>query len=455
MSLADDRLTAPGDNRGLPPLDKSLAMQARARAIIPGMVQLLSKRPDMYSLGVWPGYFQKAAGAEVWDLDGNRYLDMSIAGIGANILGYCDPDVDAAVIETVRSGNSASLNGPEEVELAELLCEIHPWADRVRFARTGGESMAIAVRIARAASGRDVVAFCGYHGWHDWYLAANVGTENALGEHLISGLDPAGVPRGLAGTALPFRYNHLEDLEAIVAEHGGRLGAIVMEPTRGETPQPDFLAGVRRIADAEGVPLVVDEISAGFRMGASGAHMMLGLEPDIAVFSKALGNGYSIAAVIGRQSVMEAAQRSFISSTYWTERLGPAAALATVRKHRACNVGAHVCDMGARVQQGWTELGAKHGLDLHAGGMYPMSHFEIRHETPLAVRAYFTQLMLAQGILAGTRFYAMYAHTDAHLERYMDAVDQAFAAIREAIDAGDLMDRLVGKPAVTGFKRIA
>jgi len=203
-------------------ISKSLKLQERAKKLIPGMTQLLSKRPDMFSAGIWPGYFSKAESVYVWDLDGNKYIDMSISGVGANVLGYADPDVDAAVKNAIANGTSCSLNCPEEVELAELLCELHPWAQMVRYARSGGEAMAIAVRIARAFTGRDIIAFCGYHGWHDWYLAANLGTENALGEHLLSGLSPAGVPRGLKGTALPFRYNKLEELQEIVSNF--RLG---------------------------------------------------------------------------------------------------------------------------------------------------------------------------------------------------------------------------------------
>jgi glutamate-1-semialdehyde 2,1-aminomutase len=231
---------------------RSLMMQERAKQRIPGMTQLLSKRPDMFAPGVWPGYFSKAKGAEVWDLDGNRYIDMSIAGIGANILGYADPDVNAAVHTAIDVGSSSSLNCPEEVELGDLLCEIHPWAEKARYARTGGESMAIAVRIARAYTGKDKVAFCGYHGWHDWYLSANLDTENALGEHLLPGLDPCGVPKGLAGTVFPFTYNHLEEVQAIVTKHKNDLAAVVMEPIRTVEPQPGFLEGVRALADEIG-----------------------------------------------------------------------------------------------------------------------------------------------------------------------------------------------------------
>jgi glutamate-1-semialdehyde 2,1-aminomutase len=230
-------------------IKKSLLMQERAKNRIPGMTQLLSKRPDMFAPGVWPAYYSKAEGVEVWDLDNNRYIDMSIAGIGANILGYADSDVNSVVHKAVDSASSSSLNCPEEVELADLLCEIHPWADKVRFTRTGGEAMSVAIRIARAHTGKEKIAFCGYHGWHDWYLAANLGTENALGEHCLPGLDPRGVPKGLTGTAFPFRYNHIEELEAIAGKHKSDLAAIVMEPIRSEQPGPGFFDRVRKIAD--------------------------------------------------------------------------------------------------------------------------------------------------------------------------------------------------------------
>ena len=432
----------------------SLDLQKKAKNIIPGLSQLLSKRPDQFAPDVWPGYFSKASGVEVWDLDGNHYVDMSIGGIGANVLGYADPDVDAAVHKAIDAGSSCSLNCPEDVELAELLCSIHPWAQMVRFARTGGEAMAVAVRIARAHTGRDKIAFCGYHGWHDWYLAANLGTENALGEHLLSGLDPRGVPRGLKGTSLPFRYNHLEELEAIVSEHGDDLAAIVMEPIRSAWPEDGFFDGVMQLAKRSGALLVIDEISAAFRMNSGGAHLKLDINPDIAVFSKALGNGYPIAAVIGREDVMQAAQRSFISSTCWTERIGPTAAIATIKKHQRLNVGDHLMRIGQRVQEGWKQAAARNGLSIHVGGLPPLSHYSFDNEHANALKAKFVQLMLDEGFLATTAFYAMAAHTDEHVDRYLDAVDRSFAELSGLLNSGELMRSLTGPPAVAGFKRL-
>jgi len=434
---------------------KSLKLQERAKRRIPGMTQLLSKRPDMFSAGVWPGYFSRAEGVHVWDLDGNKYIDMSISGVGATVLGYADPDVDRAVKSAIAQGTSCSLNCPEEVELAELLCELHPWAQMVRYARSGGEAMAIAVRIARACTGRDVVAFCGYHGWHDWYLAANLGTENALGEHLISGLSPAGVPKGLTGTALPFRYNRLDELQDIVMKHGRDLAAIVMEPLRNFEPEPGFIEGVRTLADETGAIFVIDEISAGFRHNTGGAHLVFHTEtPDMAVFSKALGNGYPIAAIIGRADVMEAAQKTFISSTYWTERIGPVAAIATIQKHRDVDAGRHLVALGDRVQSGWRDLADRHGLSIQVGGMKPMSHFTFEHKQSQEMKAYFIQLMLEQKFLASTIYYAMYAHTMDHVRVYLEAVDNTFAEISYSIRNNDLRDKMQGKTSGEGFKRL-
>lgn len=430
----------------------SLRTQERAKKFIPGITQLLSKNPSRFSEGIWPAYFSKAKGAYVWDLDGEKYLDMSISGIGACVLGYADDDVDTAVCDAIHKGVASSLNCAEEVDLAEELCTLHPWADQVRFTRSGGEAMAVAVRLARAKTGKSVVLFCGYHGWHDWYLSANIANDSALDNHLIVGLSPQGAPRELCGTAFPFIYNDTAELERLAEEHKDNLAAIVTEPIRNFEPTEAFLASLRSTADKYDVPLIVDEISAGLRYNTGGAHLTFsGFQPDIAVFSKALGNGYAIAAVIGKESVMRAAEYSFISSTNWTERIGPVAALATLRKHRELNVGKHLVALGTAVQEGWVRLAQKHGLDIHVGGMKPMGHFSFEEEEPVK-NAYFIQLMLEQGFLAGESYYAMYAHTFEQVEQYLGATDVAFSVIA---NTKDIASKLVGKPTVSGFGRIA
>ncbi|MCI0577816.1 MAG: aminotransferase class III-fold pyridoxal phosphate-dependent enzyme [Chloroflexi bacterium] len=431
---------------------QELYRQARSR--IPGGTQLLSKRPEMLLPEQWPSYYSRAQGAEVWDLDGRRYVDMSYNGIGACILGAADPDVDAAVKAAIEAGSMATLNCPEEVELAELLCTLHPWAGMVRYARSGGEAMALAVRIARAHTRRDRVAFCGYHGWHDWYLAANLAEDDALDGHLLPGLEPAGVPRGLRGTALPFRYNHPEELQAIVAEYGRELAAIVMEPIRDHEPEAGFLEQIREMAGQTGAVLIFDEITAGFRLTTGGAHLLYGVKPDMAVFAKAISNGYPMAAIIGRGEVMEAAQSTFISSTYWTERIGPAAALATIGKHQRCDVPRHLARLGLLVQAGWRAAAERAGLPLEVGGMAPLSHFAFSGEQSQAARTLFTQLMLGHGFLASSAFYATYAHQDHHVEGYLEALAEVFAQVAKALAEGTVLARLNGPVAHSGFRRL-
>ena len=431
---------------------QKLYLHAKKR--IPGGTQLLSKRPEMFLPDFWPSYYSKAKGVEVWDLDGNKYVDMSHNGVGACILGVADPDVDSAVKAAIEAGNMSTLNCPEEVELADLLCELHPWADMVRYTRCGGEAMAIAIRIARAYTGRDKIAFCGYHGWHDWYLAANLGTENALGEHLLPGLSPNGVPKGLTGTAIPFRYNHIEELQAIVERNKNDLAAIVMEPTRDHDPEPGFLELIRELSLDVGAILIFDEVSSGFRMTTGGVHLLFGVNPDISVFAKAISNGYPMAAIIGTAKVMNAAQDSFISSTYWTERIGPAAALATIRKHRKKQVWKHLIQKGEKVQSEWQKAAKQAGLNIEISGMKPMSHFSFICDSPLEVQTLFTQLMLERGFLAKNAFYATYAHTDDLVQNYADAMAKSFDIIAEALKQNNIRKYLRGSVAHSGFHRL-
>ncbi len=435
-------------------MSKSQRLYCQAKKFIPGGTQLLSKRPELFSLGVWPAYYKKAQGVYVWDLDERKYVDMSIGGIGANVLGYADQDVNMAVKNAVDNGSSSSLNCYEEVELAKELCQLHPWAKKVRFARSGGESMAIAVRIARAFTGKDTVAICGYHGWHDWYLAANLRTENALGEHLLPGLSPTGVPKALRGTTFPFRYNHLEELENIIVEQKKDLAAIVMEPIRNVYPEKGFLEGVKVLAKKANAVLIFDEISSGFRMNTGGAHLLFGVHPDMAVFSKALGNGYPIAAIIGRADVMEAAQLSFISSTMWTERIGPTAALATIKKFKKFKVGKHLMCIGKKVQDGWNAAAQKARLKIHVSGIYPLSHFIFDSPLHPEMKAYFVQEMLKRGFLASNSFYSMYAHSEKHIEEYLKATEEIFQKMERLIQVNRLKSSLKGQPAASGFKRL-
>ena len=435
-------------------MDKNQTLYAQAKKIIPGGTQLLTKRPEMHLPGAWPTYFKRAKGCAVWDLNGKKYLDMSYMGIGACILGYGDPDVDRAVKKVIEEGSMTTLNPPEEVELAKLLCEIHPWATMARFARCGGEAMAIAVRIARAHAGKERILFCGYHGWHDWYLSANLGSRKSLDGHLLPGLEPRGVPRQLRGTAVPFTFNDTDGFLKLMREHKGKIAAVVMEPIRNYYPKKGFLETIRAAAQKAGAVLIFDEVSSGWRLNAGGAHLTFGIEPDIAVFAKAISNGYPMAAIIGRGSVMNAAQSSFISSTYWTERIGPAAALATIKKLKTRRVAAHLERVGKTVQQGWVAASRKHRLKIKVSGMYPLSHFTFEYPKPEVLKTLFTQEMLAKGFLATTALYASYAHQEKQLGSYLKAVDETFGWLAGIMKEGHPEKYLKNSVCQSGFKRL-
>ena len=436
-------------------MNRTQALYKEAKRLIPGGTQLLSKRPEQLAPDLWPAYYERAKGCEVWDVDGKKYIDMSYMGIGSCVLGYADKDVDEAVKLAVRKGSMSTLNSPEEVELAKLLIRLHPWAGMARFARTGGEAMAIAVRIARAASGKDIAIFSGYHGWHDWYLAANLSSNRALDGHHLPGLNPLGVPRKLRGTAYPFKYNDTEEFRSLINRHKDKIGVVVLESIRNVYPEREFIKTIRAITKRLGIVLVVDEVSAGFRMNPGGAHLLLGLEPDIAVFAKGMSNGFPMAAIIGTKKVMAMAQDTFISSTYWTDRVGPAAALATIRKFKEKKVHEHLIDVGKMVQDGWRNISLKHKVEIDISGIYPLSHFSFKHKEPLVLKTLYTQLMLRKGFLATNAFYASYAHKREHVDGYLQATGDAFKTMAIAIESGKPATYLKGPVCHSGFKRLA
>lgn len=416
---------------------------------------LLSKRAEMYLPSGWPAYFDRAQGCRVWDLDDREYLDVGLMGIGTNILGYGDPRVDEAVRQVVAKGNLTTLNAPEEVWLADRLIALHPWSGSdgmARFARSGGEAGAIAIRIARAASGRDKVAFCGYHGWHDWYLSANLSDDDSLDGHLLPGLEPNGVPRGLTGTALPFRFNDLAGLKALL-EFDPQIGTVYMEVQRSTPPAPGFLEGVRELATKHGCVLVFDECTSGFRRTLGGLHLHYGVAPDLATFGKTLGNGYAITAVIGREAVMQAAQSSFISSTFWTERIGPAAALAALDAMEADDAPARVHAIGESILRRIGETASASDLDVTLGEMPALATYSVDDRDPLLVKTYVIGRLLDEGFLGAMGVYACLAHTDDILDRYFAALGTVFSELAQLGD-DELRDRLPHGTAHGGFARL-
>jgi glutamate-1-semialdehyde 2,1-aminomutase len=424
----------------------------RAKHLIPGGNMLLSKRAEMFLPDKWPAYFSKAKGCTVWDLDGNEYTDMSIMGIGTNTLGYGHPEVDEAVKKVVEQGNMSTFNCPEEVYLAERLIELHPWADMVRLARTGGEANAISIRIARAATGKDKVAFCGYHGWHDWYLSANLGDESTLDGHLLPGLEPKGVPQILKGTMLPFNYNNIGELEAIVANHD--IGVIKMEVSRNVEPKGGFLESVRKIATDNNIVLIFDECTSGFRETFGGLHKKYGVDPDMAIFGKALGNGYAITAVIGKREVMEATQSTFISSTFWTERIGPTAALKTLDVMEREKSWVQITEVGKQIRNRWEKLAAKYNIPIEISGLPALVNFNIPVDNWLKYKTLITQEMLKKNYLTSNIVFVCTEHTNEIVDDYFELLEPIFNTINECENGKNIGDLLDAPECHSGFKRL-
>lgn len=434
-------------------MGKGQDLYKKAKSIIPGGTMLLSKRPEMFLPDNWPSYYSKAKGCKVWDLDGTEYLDMCIMGIGTNTLGYGNSEVDNAVLNTIKNGNMSTLNCPEEVYLAEKLIEINPWADMVRFARSGGEANAIAIRIARAASGRDKVAICGYHGWHDWYLSTNHNNSDGLSGHLLPGLDPSGVPKNLKDTVFPFHYNDIKELEDLISLHD--IGVIKMEVVRNFGPENNFLQKVREIATKNNIVLIFDECTSGFRETFGGIYLKYGVEPDLAMFGKTIGNGYALTAVVGRKEVMEAAQKTFISSTFWTERIGPTAALKTLEVMERVKSWQTITEIGKTIQTGWQNLANSHNLLISISGIPSLSTYSFNSDNALKYKTYLTQEMLKKGFLASTNFYACVEHNEENIKAYFGALDPIYKTISICESGGlDINSLLEGPVCHSGFKRL-
>lgn len=422
----------------------------RARSLIPGGTQLLSKRPELFAPNIWPAYYSKAKGSNIWDLDNKQYLDMSIMAVGACILGYADDDVDQAVIESIKSGVNASLNCPEEIELADTLIDLHPWFDMVRYARGGGEAVAIAVRIARAKTKREIILFSGYHGWSDWYLASNIANDENLDGQLMPGLSPNGVPRGLSGTSIPFNFNELDSLKELIAGKENQIAAIMIEPARGNDAPLESLQKLKDLAKEIGAVLIYDEITSGFRSCVGGIHRKYKVYPDMAIFAKSMANGYAMSAILGTEDVMQAAQSTFISSTNWTERVGPSAALATIKKYQETKTDKHIISIGKEVQEIWKSAAIKHSLDIEVTGLPSLAAFSFKGEHSVELSTQYVIEMLQHNILGFRQFKASLSHSRDDIKTYDVAVDQVFKKLKK-LSEGDFSEI---EKAHTGFSRL-
>ena len=431
---------------------KSQKLFNKAKKIIPSGNMMISKNPELFLPNGWPSYFKKTKGSYIWDLDGKKYIDMSLMGVGTNTLGYSNAKIDEAVKKVINSGNMSTLNCYEEVLLAEKLISLHPWSEMAKFTRSGGEANAVAIRIARASTGKENIAFCGYHGWHDWYLAANLKSKKNLNTHLLKNLNTAGVPNSLINSIYSFKYNDFEGLKNIVYEK--KIAAICMEVMRNEEPKNNFLEKVRNLATKKGIVLIFDECTSGFRKNFGGLHKTYKVNPDIAIFGKALGNGYAINAIIGKKSVMENCQKTFISSTFWTERIGPAAALATLNEMNRIKSWETINNNGLKIINLWRGLANKHNLDISINGLPALCSMNFNYKNSQKYKTLITQEMLKNNILASNVIYSCVSHSIKMHKFYFDKLDKIFNLIKKCEDGLNINKILKFPVAKQNFQRI-
>ena len=408
-------------------MQKGQKLYQKAKNIILGGNMLLSKRPEMFLPNLWPSYYLKAKDIYVWDLNKKKYVDM-ICAVGQSILGYSNLKLNSKILKSIKMGNMTTLNCPEEVELSKMLLSLHPWAKMVKYARSGGEANAIAIRIARSASKKDGVAICGYHGWHDWYLSVNLSGQNKLSKHLLKGLDPIGVPRSLKNSVYPFKYGDYQAIERIVKSK--KIGTIKMEVGRLDLPNVEFLKKVRRLATKNKIILIFDECTSGFRRNLGGLHMKYKVYPDIAMFGKALGNGYAITSVIGKKSVMLSAERSFISSTFWTERLGFVAGIETLKLMQEKKTWNIIIKNGKYFNKKIQNLAAKYNLKIRISGIESITSFNFLYKKNYEYKTFISQEMLKKKYLASNQIFLTIYHTKKIIDEYIKKLDPVFKRIK-------------------------
>jgi len=428
-------------------------LHERAKKVIPGGNSLLSKRREMFAPGLWPSFFESAKGINVKAIDGIEYKDFSHFSVGTNTLGYSNDYVNKKVIDSIQKGTMTTLNAPEEVYLAERLIQMHPWASIVKFARTGGEANSIAIRMARAYTGRSKIAFCGYHGWHDWYLSANLEKKDNLDQHLLSGLSPKGVPSELYSTSLPFNEGDLEGLEKLLSKND--VAAVKIEVMRSNYPSKNYLEQIVFLAKKYNALLIVDECTSGFRETFGGLHLKYEIEPDIAVFGKTLGNGFAITSVLAKSHLMDTTQMSFISSTYFTERTGFVAGLATLDQMEELRSWELISKIGQNFKSKLTNLARKYNVPFKVTGMDALVTFNLEDEKYLAYKTFFTQEMLKRNYLASNSFYPSICHKEEEVIEFFHNAEKVFEKISTIrLRKENIENYLDGDVCHSGFKRL-
>ncbi len=411
----------------------------KAKTLIPGGSMLYSKRQELYIPKLWPTYFSKSKGCTVWDLDNNKYLDFSLMGVGTNLLGYANSNVDKNILKVIKKGNMTTLNCPEEVELAETIVKMHPWSHMAKFTRSGGEANAVAIRIARTHSKRKKIMVCGYHGWHDWYLSSKATNQKLFNNHLPKSIKTDGIPKLLSNEIFIFKYNDMDNLQKIYNKNKKDIGIVKMEVLRNITPNRDYLNLVRKFCDKNKLILIFDECTSGFRATFGGLHLKYKVYPDILILGKALGNGYAINAILGKKNIMMSTEKTFISSTFWTERIGSVAAIATLKEMKRLKSWVYVAKQGIEIKKMWQKIFNASDLDVEINGLDAMPVFNFKNKKRNQVyKTFITREMLNKGFLTTNSIYVSTAHTPRLIKKYIRSFEDVIKNLKYNIENNSL-----------------
>jgi len=411
---------------------KSVGIYERAGQVIPGYTQLRSRLASGFAEGISPIYADHAKGSRFVDVDGNEFIDW-VNAVSAIILGHHDEVVDNAVKEQIDRGSIYTVNSPKEVELAEELIDTIPSAEMVKYGKGGGDACAIAARIARGATGKDIILFSGYHGWHDWYQSAN----HLDFPNLVTGVGGMGVPKALAGTAIPFGEFDLNRLQNLFDEHEGEVAAVMMEPVRSTDPPEGYLESVKTLCHKNNAILIFDEVSCGWRIAIGGAQEYYGITPDMTVVAKCISNGYPMGAVVGKREFMQSAEDMFISSSYWSDNVGLTASITTIRELKRRNSPESFKEKGENIRTSIKEAIEDVGISADVTGLFnnPGLHIDLPDEALRPkVNTLFIQEMAKRGIHTNGRFMATLAHTDEDIRITAEAARESLKVVRNGLE---------------------
>jgi len=425
-------------------LEKSSKMLSKAKKLIPGASQTFSKGPSQFVQGVAPNFLHRGEGCHVYDLDENEFIDPTMA-LGSVILGYDYPAVKEAIIKQLQKGSIFSLPSPLEVELAEILVDVIPCAEMVRYGKNGSDVTSAAVRVARAYTGREKIACCGYHGWQDWYIGTTVRDW--------------GVPQCVKNLTYTFDYNDIESLRKIFEENDGEVAAVIMEPLSTTEPKGNFLEKIKKLTHENGAILIFDEVVTGFRIALGGAQEYYKVTPDLACFGKGMANGMPLSAIVGKAEIMERFEEVFFSFTFGGETLSIASAISTINEIREKNILEYIWDKGKLLKDALDELILKHDLGdyLSVRGLPPrfVMLFETESGEPdLELKSLFQQECLKRRILFTSAFNTCFSHTDKDIHFSLQVYDEVLALCKEAIDDGNIKEKIDGQVVLPVMRKI-